>query len=89
VPLVLIRRGPSAQAYALTHGTLGVTSQTGVVASPVGGVSLGTPVVAITSSTSALAGFLVTAGRGPTSFVSTSVVAKALNAVGPSISGGS
>lgn len=89
VPLVLIRRGIGAQAYALTHGTLGVTSQTGVVASPVGGVTLGTPVVAITSSTSALAGFLVTAGRGPTSFVSTSVVAKALNAVGPSISGGS
>jgi ATP-dependent Clp protease ATP-binding subunit ClpC len=88
VPLILIRRDPGAQEYALTHGTLGVTSQTGVIATPVGGVTLGTPVVAITSSTSALAGFLETAGPSPSSFVSTSVVAKVLNTVGPSISGG-
>ena len=89
VALMLIRREPGAQAYALTHGTLGVSSQTGVIATPVGGVTLGTPVVAITSSTSALAGFLETAGPGPSRFVSTSVIANVLNAVGPSVSGGS
>ena len=89
VPLMLIQRGPGAQqAYALTHGTLGVTSQTGVIATPLGGVTPGTPVVAITSSRSALAGFLEMAGSGPSSFVSTSVVASVLNAVGPSVSGG-
>lgn len=89
VPLMLIRRDPGTQAYELTHGTLGATSQTGVITTPVAGVTIGTPVVAMTSSTSALAGFLETAGPGPSSFVSTSVVAKVLNTVGPSISGGS
>ncbi len=87
--LMLIRRAPNAEAYALTHGTLGVTSQTGVIAMPVRGITIGTPVVAITSSTSALAGFLETVGRGPSSFVSTSVVANMLKSVGPSVSGGS
>jgi hypothetical protein len=89
VALMLIRREPGAQAYELTHGTLGVSGQTGVIATPVGGVTLGTPVVAITSSTSALAGFLETAGPGPSRFVSTSAVANVLKALAPSVPGGS
>jgi hypothetical protein len=89
VGLILIRRDPGAQLYALTRGTLGVTNESGVVAASVAGVTLGTPVVAIKGATGALAGFLETKGSDSTSFVATSVVAGALDAVAPSVSGGS
>jgi hypothetical protein len=89
VQLMLIRRAPGTQAYVLTHGTLDAGSRGGEIASPVGGVTLGTPVVAITATSSALAGFLEQAGAGPSRFVATSVVANVLSAVGPSVSGGS
>jgi hypothetical protein len=89
VPLMLIRRDPGSQTYLLTHGTLDVGSRGGAVASPVDGVTLGTPVVAITPTSNALAGFLERPGLGPSRFVATSVVSNVLNEVGPSVSGGS
>jgi Clp amino terminal domain, pathogenicity island component len=89
VPLMLIRREPGKQAYLLTHGTLGAGSHTGVIASPVDGVTLGSPVIAITSTASALAGFLEQPAQGSSRYLATSVVANALNAIGPSVSSGS
>lgn len=89
VPLMLTRREPGAQTYVLTHGTLDAANQGGVIASPVGGVTVGAPVVAITPTSSALAGFLEQSGPGPSRFVATSAIANVLSAVGPSVSGGS
>ncbi len=89
VPLMLTRREPDKQTYVLSHGTLDAANQGGVIASPVGGVTVGAPVVAITPTSSALAGFLEQSGRGPSRFVATSAIANVLSTVGPSVSGGS
>jgi hypothetical protein len=93
VPLMLTRRDPSEQTYALAAGQIGQAAHPGEIDAPVSGAGVGTPVVAIIASATgtpapAIAGFVESPSRAPTAFVPTSSVAQLLRSIATHLSGG-
>jgi hypothetical protein len=88
VPLMVIARGPNADSFSLAGGFIARGTRRGRVMVGLHGAEIGAPVIAVSPSQAALAGFAEEGGAKSTRFIPTTVVARRLRAAASSMPSG-